>query len=165
MGYRNMSSVEIWSKETIILTMHQILYYLDTGILPKVHALQLVDQYQEMIGHIQQQCELARKFEKGFADKKEGGEYKIYVNEIASPDNNIFFKMGDSKVAMITYNTLNTLSTSNQLFCDQIQHFFDDSIRKSILISGTSEKERNKFFNHLNDAIDVFRMKVELRTL
>jgi hypothetical protein len=60
---------------------------------------------------------------------------------------------------LVSYHTshLNILSTQQEDFCFTSEKIFTSSSSKSILISQTGERERNKFFNILLKKIDESR--------
>ncbi|VAW28254.1 hypothetical protein MNBD_BACTEROID06-485 [hydrothermal vent metagenome] len=68
--------------------------------------------------------------------------------------------MGDRKVANITHNVLNILTTSNPEFCNETHKVLLNIIKKSNLISVVSEKQRNNFFNAILDKIETLRSKI-----
>jgi hypothetical protein len=50
---------------------------------------------------------------------------------------------------------MNSLTTSNQQFCEEIEHWTKNLIKKSTLISGIAEKQRFQFFSKAYKAIDL----------
>jgi hypothetical protein len=65
--------------------------------------------------------------------------------------------MGDTNITFITHNNLNILATSNPAFCENTERYIQNLLRKSSLISTSSEKERIKFFNRLDRKIAKVR--------
>jgi hypothetical protein len=61
--------------------------------------------------------------------------------------------MGDRRLTFVPCNTLNILTTSDDLFCRNTEDYLINLTSKSILISTSGEKERNKFFNSMEDKI------------
>jgi hypothetical protein len=61
----------------------------------------------------------------------------------------------DSKRNLV--NTFNKLTTRNKFFCEEIDKWLKNLIRKSNLISGISEKQRYRFFKRLNEALNITR--------
>jgi hypothetical protein len=53
------------------------------------------------------------------------------------------------------------LITGNPSFCDQIQNNLRILMTKSTLISGTSAKERNRFFRLMQEKIKALRARIE----
>ena len=68
--------------------------------------------------------------------------------------------MGDSRVTFIPYNTMNILTTTQDSFCRQTEKYLTNLTSKSILISTTGERERNKFFNQMQQKIQQFKARL-----
>jgi len=147
--YLIIPSVEIWSDETINITLRQIEYYFETGIINKMDAINVCEEYENMIKHIQKETALGKKF---FVDREDSGfdeSFKMYFNEVSIADTTVSFIMDDIKITFITYNNLNILNTSNVEFCERIHNYLKNIIKKSIPISSYSERERKKFFKRM----------------
>jgi len=159
--YVNTPSLEVWSYETINITLRQIEFYCDCGLFENYSdSLILLDYVEKLIKHIKNQAELGQKFHVETDEKGTEGNFQLYSNEISIADTTIFFKMGDTKITFITHNTLNILATSNQAFCENTYNHIQNLIRKSSLISSSSVKERTKFFNRLNKKINKVRDEI-----
>ena len=61
--------------------------------------------------------------------------------------------MGEKRVTFITYNTMNILTTSEEKFCGQMEGYLNNVMNKSVLISASGERERNKFFNRISEPL------------
>ena len=158
--YMDLPSIEIWNEETIYITLKQMEFYFDSGIMDKAQTLQLCDVYTELIEHIQSEAELGRKFN----DKNDGGaknNLKIYNNEVSLPNNLLLLVMGDIKIAYVNCNMLDILTTTNKYYCDQSHKYLNNIIRKSTLISVVSEKERIKLFRTMKFRIMKLKNRVE----
>lgn len=152
--YSCFPSVEIWSNDAGNVTLSQIIYYFEAGILSKQDAITVCDLYLDMLRDIQT---YASQGHKGSIE----GTYSLYHNEIAVSENNTLLKMGDKRVAIITYNTMNLLTTSQKSFCEDVENFMNNLMEKSTMISSTGEKERNKFFNHRLSTVEVALEKIK----
>jgi hypothetical protein len=152
--YASIPSIEIWSDETLNVTLSQINYYCESGFITTEFALVLFDQFSELIRSIQQQAANGSK-------NGTPGNFQLYKNEILIAETTIFFRMADKRVAFITYNTMNILSTSQESFCQHIEKYLANVQNKSVLISATGEKERNKFFKRLLEKIDWMRKSIK----
>jgi len=151
--YSELFSTELWSDETLNVTLKQVEYYLECGYFldPKDPEL-ILDQFAELV-------ENARKMATaGFKDEK--GKLNIYKNEILIAENTILFKMGDKRVIFLTHNIGDILITSDEVFCRTTEQFFNNLINKAILISTTGEKERSKFFNQLDEKIRAIKQRI-----
>jgi Cro/C1-type HTH DNA-binding domain len=148
--YSNIPSTEIWSNETINVTPRQIRYCYETGDLTTAQAHQLCDEYLALTEHILQCAKVGSK-------GGEEGKFNLFKNDILIPETTIFFRMGEKRVAYVTYNTMNVLTTSQDSFCRQIEAYLMNVVNKSELISSTGEKERSKFFNRIQESISMAR--------
>lgn len=142
--YSEIPCHEIWSDETALVTLRQIKYYYLSGVISKDQASELYQEFFKMIDRIK---EAAANGSKG------KGGFHMFKNEILLAETTILFKMGQQRVTFLTYNTMNVLTTSQESFCDHIEEFFKNLISKSLQISTTGEKERNRFFNKIQEAI------------
>ncbi len=151
--YAEIPSVEIWSDETAVVTCRQIQYYHETGVITTNQAHQLCDEYSSMINQIQQ-------WVKNGIKENNTAQFGMYKNDILIAETTIFFKMGDKRVAFLTYNTMNILTTSNDRFCDIMEDYLTNLVHKSIQISTSGEKERAIFFNYIQDSIQQLKKKI-----
>lgn len=158
--YMVLPSLELWNEGTINVTLKQMEYYFESGIMDKAQTLKLCDVYTKLVEHIQSEAEAGRKFN----DVNDGGSknnFKIYYNEVSIPNNTLLLVMGDIKIAYVECNMLDILTTTNKYFCDQSQKYLNNIIRKSSLISVVSEKERIKLFRIMKSRISVLKERVE----
>ncbi len=146
-AYMKIPSVEIWNKESINSTLNQIEFYYDCGYFKDIQLLKSIfDELKQLVLHVKKDAELGYKTSLVHPTTKDKENYKLYYNEVTIGDNTIFFDMGNQKVANITHNVLNILTTSNPEFCNETHQTLKNIIKKSSLISVASQKERNKFF-------------------
>jgi len=54
--YMLLPSTEIWNEETINVTLKQMEYYFDSGIMDKTQTLRFCDVYTELVEHIQSEA-------------------------------------------------------------------------------------------------------------
>jgi hypothetical protein len=72
--------------------------------------------------------------------------------------------MDGRKITYNTYNVISQLVTTSPVFCDQIERSLRNLMKKSTMISGTSAKERHRFFNSLHEKVKVLRCRIERMT-
>ena len=108
----------------------------------------------------QKQAELGLKFPYGKHPVGENGNYQLYRNDIILVDNTILIKSKDTQISIITSNAINLMLTHNHAFFEYNYNWGRNLLTKSILISGTAEKERNKFFLKLRE--QVYRVADQL---
>ena len=75
--------------------------------------------------------------------------------------NSIHASYGQAVFSYVSFNTLNSLTTSNQQFCEEIELWTKNLIKKSTLISGIAEKQRFQFFSKAHKAIDLSIEKIK----
>jgi hypothetical protein len=152
-AYNKIPSIELWSDETTNVTLKQIEFYYESGFFNSpADGLVLLDQYANMLKGIREQSA------KG--NKRERIPFKLYKNEILIADNNLLFRMGDKKAAYVIHNITEILMTTHEAFCNQTESFINNLQNRSVLISTTGEKERNKFFNRIEEKIEAVRKKI-----
>ncbi len=160
-AYLKIPSIEIWNKESINSTLNQIEFYYDCGYFKDDNLLESIfEELKQLILHIKKDAGLGYKTSMVHPSTKDKENYKLYCNDITIGDNTIFFDMGDRKVANITHNVLNILTTSNPKFCKETHNALKNIIKKSELISVVSEKQRNKFFSVILLKIETLRAKI-----
>lgn len=153
--YTETPKIEIWSDETLNVTLRQIEFYHECGFFadPK-YALQLCDEYSLIVKEIRGWAAVGYKEKPDF-------KFNLYKNDLLIADNTIFFRMGDKRVTFIPYNTMNILTTTHEAFCKQTEDYLLNLTTKSILISTTGEKDRNKFFNLMEDKIQQLKARLK----
>jgi len=150
--YSSIPSTEIWSDEVINGTLKQIEFYHECEYFE--HGDTKARLYNHLIDFIR-----LIKEEAAEGKKSEGGSFTLYHNEILIPDNTIFARMHNQRVVFINYNTMDSLTTHQASFCEKTESYMNNLIKNSALISATAEKERNRFFNTLEEKIAASRAK------
>ena len=165
--YCNIPSTEVFHSGSLDSTLNQIeYYYIGRLFADKAEALVLCDKLSELVDHMQRQAELEVKFPFG-RELPEGtaelrrGSYQLYYNEVLHTDNTVLASAGDFKMAYLTNNGHNSLMTTNPVFHDHAERAIKNLLSKSSLVSGTSEKERNRIFMAYQDKIDQMRSAIK----
>jgi len=164
--YCKIPSIEIFHAGTLESTLNQIEYYHVSGLFSnKKDGILLCDKMSDLVGHMQRQAELGVKFSIG-KELPEGilgmrsGNYQLYYNEVLATDNTILARSGDFKMSYLTNNGHNSLMTNSPVFYDNTHRSLQNLMSKSSLISGTSEKERNRIFTRFQDKIEELRLLI-----
>ena len=79
--------------------------------------------------------------------------FQLYYNEVLHIDNTILTKAGDALAVYLVNNGLVSLMTNNNDFYNQTHESINQLLKKSTLISGASEKERNRIFLNYQEKI------------
>jgi hypothetical protein len=159
--YFQIPFTEIWNEDTSNAALRQIEYFYEAGWLAnKSVAVKLCDKAEEMFNIIHKQAETGMKLFDG-KQVHPDVRYELYYNDLVGLDNSIFVETDQFPVSMIGYNELDYLFTSHPGFCREVQSFLNKQIGKSMLLSGSSERERNKFFKRIYEKITALKAKIE----
>ena len=154
--YLSIPSTEIWTDETVLTVIKQISFYFESGILSTEQALELLQEYRNMIEALHKNAESGRK---NISDKNE--TYFLYDSDVVLGTNCIYAIMGEAKFSYISFNSMNSLTTNNSEFCEETEHWVKNLERKSTLISGVGEKQRYQFFSLMYKNIDACVEKIK----
>jgi hypothetical protein len=150
--YATIPSTEIWNEEAIYDTLRQIEFYYECGFFDNPsHAGFLCDQLTTLLNVVQEEA--------AAGVKSKGGAFSLYNNEILIADNTVFARMDEKRCVYVNQSTLNILLTFQEPFCKQTELYLKNLIKKSTLISGTAERERNRFFNNMRNRIAAFKSR------
>jgi hypothetical protein len=151
---------EIWNEDTINTALRQIDYFHEAGWLAnKSVAITLCERAEEMIRIIEEQAETGQRWFDGKPVHPEVA-YDLYYNDLVVLDNSMFVETDQFQMSMIGYNAMDYLYTFHHGFCKEAQLFLQKQLKKSMLLSGAAEKERNKFFNRIYDKINALKQRI-----
>jgi len=152
--YTRLRTIELTTEETLISILKQVLFYSEAGFFEtKNDAKKVCEKLIELVEHLKHQAELGFKYTFGKKPAGKEGNFLLYYNEMLLIDQTILVKAGDNVSTYITNNGINLLHTYNKSFFEYNYQWCKNLLQKSTLISGTGEKERNKFFLKINDKI------------
>ena len=160
-SYKNIPSIEIWTETTIQSTIKQIEYFLDSGKFKSTNdALAVCNALRDEILVIQKQAEKGSKFlDNENSDKSD--HYQLYFSEVEITNNCVYVNIGSLKSVYLGHFTFSTMSTFSESYCKETFYWLNNIIKKSILISGVSEKQRYQVFNKYFKTIDALKTKIE----
>ncbi|HWY38177.1 MAG TPA: helix-turn-helix domain-containing protein [Bacteroidia bacterium] len=148
--YMHVPSTEIWTDKTIFTTVKQIEFYYESGAFKeKEDALHVLEHIRKMTHTMNHWAEKENKNLK--AGKQQN--FWLYNSDLIIGTNAIHISADNFTSSYISFNTMNSLTTTNQSFCEEIEHWMKNLIKKSTLISGTAEKQRFRFFNQMQKHI------------
>jgi hypothetical protein len=160
--YLKVPTIEIWSEETISSVLRQIEYCFVSGFFKSIEdVFRLCDVLEAWLDHVQSQAEHGFQYLRGGTPEGIENNFKLYHNEVLVTDNTIFVNTDGQRTTYNTYNVINLLVTNNPVFCGQIEKSLRNLMQKSTIISGTSAKERYRFFNILHDKVKTLRSRIE----
>ena len=159
--YLHVPSIEIWSEDTLNSTLKQVEYYWESGLFRnRQDMLDVLDEISQMIRRIEWQAAHSTKFDGEVPGASTTQNYTLYNSELMIGNNCVLIRAGGGRHAYISHNTFNTMVTTNSGFCDETENWLKNLIRKSIPISGVSEKQRFRFFKMMNDKIAKLQEKI-----
>lgn len=148
--YTKIPSVEIWNTECVNSTISQIEFCKDSGHFLRASDIKKIYEALEMtMLHLQSQAENGYKYLPGEEEQTKRVEINFFYNRVILGDNTILVSADQNKTAYLNYDVLNYITTTDIGFCNQCHEDLKNIMRKSTLISKTSEKQRNIFFSIL----------------
>jgi hypothetical protein len=153
--YTKVNSIEIWSEETIVSVIKQIEYFWETNHFKDTEtAIEVLNELKMMMENIRKSAERTIKYDPKNPGNRETGNYAMYQCDLMIGNNTIFVNMGGNKAVYLSYNTFNSISTVQPSFVGEIEGWISVLIKKSILISGSAEKQRSRLLFVINQKID-----------
>ncbi len=154
--YNILPSIELWNVESINSTVHQIIYYRDSGMFATRNDFENVKQsFQKTIDHIENQTEVGCKFFPGATDVSHFASLQLYFNEVMLGSNSIYTELDGKRSSIVAYNVMDYIMTSDQRFTDRSFDYFYTLVSRGTLLSATGERERRKFFRAMRDKVDA----------
>jgi hypothetical protein len=145
--YNILPSIELWNFESLNSTLNQLEYYRDAGLFESEEDFrEVLHSFEKVLNHFQEQAQKGIKFMPSGTDITPKAPFKFYVNEIILGNNTFLLDLNGERLSVITYNVLDYLLTRDARFNKKLFDGFNTLVSRSTLISGTGEKERNKFF-------------------
>ena len=151
--YSQIACTEVWTSNTVESTLSQIKYFWEAGLFATAEdALLVIEDVLLMIEHIKKQADLGRKLSRRQEKPREGsGSFDMYACEVQIGNNSLFIQADQTKSSYLSFNTFNSLFTFNLEYCLENERWINNLIKKSILISSVSEKQRYQFFRTMNN--------------
>jgi hypothetical protein len=165
--YCKQNSLEIFHDGTIDSTLSQIEYYWTARLFEKAgDVVILCEKLMELVDHLCLQADYEVKFPFGQLPPEgklemRKGSYQLYYNEILHTDNTVLVRAGHVKMSYLTNNGHNSLFTMDEDFYDSSYKSVKNLLGKSTLISGTSEKERNRIFSAYHKKISRLYTRIK----
>lgn len=149
-AYQKIPSTEMWNTESINSTISQIEFSRDAGHFSSTADIRMIyDALEQTVLHIKEQAEYGCKFMPGENPETKKHNFKFFFNRVVLGDNTILATTDFVRTCFINYGHLNYIRTRDEQFCEKLCRDFDNLIKRSTLISQTSERQRNVFFGIL----------------
>jgi hypothetical protein len=148
--YTFIPSIEIWNTECINAVISQIEFYKESGLFSSsVDMGSVYDALREMIYHLKAQVEWGCKFMPGENPQMKKNNFTFFYNRVILGETTILVRTGNEKTVYLNHGVLDYIVTRDEKFCDQCNDNLLNLMRRATLISRTSEKQRNIFFEVL----------------
>jgi hypothetical protein len=147
MEYNKVPSTEIWNTEGVNVAINQIEFYKDSGYFSSASDIKVVyEALEASLIHLKNEVEFGCKFmpEENPQSKKEN--FRFFFNRVMLGETTVMVVTDRVKTVFINYDALNYISTRDELFCNPYYEDLQSLMKKSTIISQTSEKQRNIFF-------------------
>lgn len=146
-AYYAVPSTEIWNTECVNSILFQVEYYLDAGYITNDRDARIIYEALEMLlVHIKDQAENGCKFMPGESPQTKKNNFRLFYNRATLGDNTIVAVTEQLKTVFINYDVINYMNTRDEKFCSDTYADIQALMKRSTLISETSEKQRNIFF-------------------
>lgn len=156
--YSILPSTEVWNFESLNSSLNQLEYYRDAGLFKSDRDfLTVLASFEKMLDHIQEQARLGIKFLPTGTDITHKARVNHYVNQVILVNNTFLLDLEGEQLSIINYNVLDYLITKDLRLSKRLNDGFNRLIKSSTLISGTGEKERNRYFRIQRDKISQLR--------
>lgn len=152
--YNSIPSLEIWNTECVNSLIFQVEYYKDAGYFSSASDIKTVyDAAEEILWHLKTEAEYGCKFLPGENPQTKKGNFKFFYNRITLGDNTIMATTDNIQTVFLNYDVMNYMVTRDVKFCNDTYSELQSLMKRSTLISSTSEKQRNIFFGILTAKI------------
>ena len=146
--YNKIPSIEIWNTESVNAAISQIEFYKDSGYFSNPADIRTVyEALEETINHLKNEVEFGCKFMPEESHESRKSNFSFFYNRVILADTTIFATTDTVKTVFLNYDGLNYLMTKDKVFCNSYYADIQNQMKRSTLISQTSEKQRNIFFN------------------
>lgn len=146
-AYNKVPSTEIWNTECINAVISQIEFYKDSGYFSSASDIKMIyESLEAMFVHLKNQVEYGGKFMPEESREMKKNNFTFFYNRVVLGDNTIIAITDNVKTVFLNYDGLNYMNTRDETFCNYCYEDLQNLMKKSTIISETSEKQRNIFF-------------------
>jgi hypothetical protein len=155
--YKDINIIEIWSENTLSGSFQQVLYYMESGLLSKDHALKICDDIEDVLNHAEKQT-----IQQSLIGSKNKSTYHLYKSDLHPLNNTIMVKTPFQKIFFSPYTVLNYFKVEHQSTCDHIYEFLQKQMTNSKLLVNTGERDRALFFKKFHNKLRILRERIEI---
>ncbi len=146
-AYNEIPSIEIWNTECVNAAISQIEFYKESGYFSSAADIRTIyEALEETFVHLKHQVDRGCKFMPDESPENRKNNFTFFYNRVVLGDNTILVVTDNAKTIFLNYDTLNYISTRDEEFCNRSYDDLQRLIKRSTIISETSERQRNIFF-------------------
>ena len=153
-AYNNVPSTEIWNTECVNSALSQIEFYKDSGYFSSSADIKMVyESLEETFIHLKNQVEYGGKFMPDESREMKRNNFTFFHNRVVLGDNTILIITDNVKTVMLNYDALHYITTRDETFGNYCYSDLQKLMKRSTILSETSEKQRNIFFGIMRNKI------------
>ncbi|MCL1974012.1 MAG: hypothetical protein FWG54_04250 [Bacteroidetes bacterium] len=153
--YELIPSFEIWTNGTIDPTLKLISYYVDMSLFPDQKLpLLLCNQVLSLLNKLHQWVQ------NGYKDQC-ATPFQLFLSEMDLENTYILMKQAQTSNCVVKLFTINHLNIFDEAFCRETEDWLIKLSYRSVPLSGSSEKERVKFFNAQRHKVRLLMRKIK----
>ncbi len=146
-AYNNVPSTEILNTECVNSAISQIEFYKDSGYFSSAADIKMIyESLEETFVHLKNQVEYGGKFMPEENREMKKNNFAFFYNRVVLGDNTIMIVTDNVKTVILNYDSLHYISTRDETFCNYCYEDLQKLMKRSTILSETSEKQRNIFF-------------------
>ena len=155
--YNFINIVEFWNDNTINGTLEQIIYFFESQLLSKELALEICNDLEDIIHHVEQQT-----IQQSIINSETNASYMLFKSDLLTMSNIMMVKTPQKNVFFVPYTVLEYLKIEHQDTCRTMEEFFEKQMTNSKLLVHSGEKDRTLFFNKMHGKINRLRDRILL---
>jgi hypothetical protein len=160
--YIRIKSTEVIGFEAGKGLIREIVSFYELGHFEsKEDAVFLIDEVSKVINHIKEQAEIGRKFVLGQPVITDDGNFSLFLHQTYIQDNTFIAETNAYRMLYITHNMINYLYTIDQDYVNKSFAVFQSMLKSCICISGDNPRQRNSYFESLQQFIERAKVRIE----
>lgn len=163
-GYTGFLSIDVWTIGIVDNTLNQLEYLAEIKKFERLEdALTICDDLFQLVNHCRNMAEKGTKFVPGTRVVPDTGNFDLYYNEFSTTNNTILGIHDHGSILFSTLQHPNFLTTKDQRLCNMLENWFLEIIQNASPLSKAARKERDWYFNRLEEKIEVTRDKIKAK--
>jgi hypothetical protein len=144
--YEKANSIELWCKQTFSSFIESLTFYKELSLIPDEALSILKNNLHDLLKDVES---FANEGNKGG-----GGRFELYLSPLTLANSIFLLDRNDKMTSFLKMYSINSIWTSNTLYCSEQKKWFEALINSSTKISGSGMKERKRFFEDIHNQVD-----------